>query len=36
VRDKFCETQEQLDPWIGIVKEGQATGAMQTGMGASK
>jgi hypothetical protein len=36
VRDKFCETQEQLDPWIGIVKEGQATGAMQTGMGSSK
>ncbi len=32
VRDKFCETEEQLRPWIGLAREAQQTGAMQTGM----
>lgn len=31
----FCDG-EKLIPWIGIAKESAATGAIQTGMGASK
>jgi hypothetical protein len=32
VAKEFCATEKQIAPWIGIVKDGQQTGAMATGM----